>query len=297
MISHLPLTSTKSLSDSVSLQTDNNGCEFLIIEHTKFNAAITLHGAHLVHFKLTDQAPIIWLSKKAVFDNKTPIRGGVPICWPWFGPADKALGGNLPSHGFARISKWTLSELSESQQSVELELTLNSNEETLKLWPFEFQLTLKVTLSDTLKLELTTENKGQLPFNYRGALHSYFNISAPENVKVTGLNKTFYNSLKNKQLEIGDTTLLFDQPIDSIYKKAEKQINLEDLHLQRTLQIVDEGNNSEVLWTPWEAGSKAFIDLQDDAYKTMLCIESAITGDEGQIVNAGKKHTLSTHIK
>tara|TARA_R110001583_G_scaffold11285_2_gene51337 strand:+ start:10115 stop:11008 length:894 start_codon:yes stop_codon:yes gene_type:complete len=297
MISHLPLTLTKSLSDSVTLKTDNNDCEFLIIEHPKFNAAFTLHGAHLIHFQLTEQAPIIWLSNKAVFNNKSPIRGGVPICWPWFGAADKTLGENLPSHGFARISKWSLSQLSESQQSIELEFKLVSNEETMKLWPYHFELTLKATLSDTLKLELITENKGQVPFNYRGALHSYFNISAPENVKVTGLNKEYYNSLKNKQLEVGDTTLLFDQAIDAIYKKAKTQINLDDIKLNRTLTISDEGNNSEVLWTPWEAGSKAFTDLPDDAYKTMLCIESAITGSEGQQVNVGEKHSLSTHIK
>ncbi|WP_413699183.1 D-hexose-6-phosphate mutarotase [Psychromonas sp. KJ10-10] len=251
----------------------------------------------MIHFQLTEQAPIIWLSKKAIFDNKSPIRGGVPICWPWFGPADKTMGDNLPSHGFARINKWSLNNLTESQEGITLEFTFSSNEETLKIWPFEFELTLKATLSDTLKLELITENKGDVAFNYRGALHSYFNISAPENIKVTGLNKEYYNSLKNKQLEVGDTTLLFDQPIDSIYKKAEQQINLEDVSLQRTLQVCDEGNNSEVLWTPWEPGSIAFVDLPDDAYKTMLCIESAITGTEGQQVKAGEKHILSTHIK
>lgn len=297
MISHLPLTLTKTLSDSASLNIDSNGCEFLIIKHPKFNAAFTLHGAHLIHFQLADQAPIIWLSKKAIFDNKSAIRGGVPICWPWFGPADKTLGENLPSHGFARINKWTLSELTESKQDITLEFTFSSNDETLKIWPFEFELTLKATLSDTLKLELITENKGDVAFNYRGALHSYFNISAPENVNVSGLNKEYYNSLKNKQLEVGDTNLLFDQPIDSIYKKAETAINLKDDGLQRNLVISDEGNNSEVLWTPWEVGSIAFVDLPDDAYKTMLCIESAITGSEGQQVNAGEKHILSTHIK
>jgi glucose-6-phosphate 1-epimerase len=297
MISHLSLTTIKSLSNSVSLQKDANGFEFVIIEHQKISAAFTLHGGHLIHFQPTGQAPIIWLSKSAIFDDKKAIRGGVPICWPWFGAADIALGENLPAHGFARTSKWVVGDISESEHSVELELKLSNDNETLKLWPFQFELTLKATLTDSLKLELITENKSDIPLTYRGALHSYFNISAPENVKVSGINEQFYNSLKGKRLETGDTTLLIDQAIDAIYKKTSHPILLEDKKLQRTLTITNMGNDSEVLWSPWIKGAKAFADMPDGGYKTMLCIESTITGENGQHIEAGKKHTLSTHIK
>lgn len=297
MISHLSLTTTKSLSASVSLQTDANGFEFLIIEHQKLSAAFALHGGHLVHFQLADQAPIIWLSKTAIFNDKKAIRGGVPVCWPWFGAADPALGENLPAHGFARTSKWALGDISESTEGVVVELKLHSNEATLALWPFQFELTLKATLSDTLKLELITENKSATSLTYRSALHTYLNISAPENVSVSGLNEYFYNSLKGKVLETGDTTLLIDQAIDAIYNKANGQILLEDRKLQRTLSITNTGNDSEVLWTPWVEGAQAFADMPDNGYQTMLCIESTITGEHGQQVAAGEKHTLSTYIK
>ncbi|PKG40249.1 D-hexose-6-phosphate mutarotase [Psychromonas sp. Urea-02u-13] len=297
MISHLSLTTTKSLSASVSLQTDANGFEFLIIEHQKLSAAFALHGGHLVHFQLADQAPIIWLSKTAIFNDKKAIRGGVPVCWPWFGAADPALGENLPAHGFARTSKWALGDISESTEGVVVELKLHSSEATLALWPFQFELTLKATLSDTLKLELITENKSATSLTYRSALHTYLNISAPENVSVSGLNEYFYNSLKGKVLETGDTTLLIDQAIDAIYNKANGQILLEDRKLQRTLSITNTGNDSEVLWTPWVEGAQAFADMPDNGYQTMLCIESTITGEHGQQVAAGEKHTLSTYIK
>jgi glucose-6-phosphate 1-epimerase len=297
MISPLSLTTTKSLSNSVSLQKDTNGFEFIIIEHQKLSAAFTLHGGHLIHFQPAGQAPIIWLSKSAIFDHKKAIRGGVPICWPWFGAADTTLGENLPAHGFARTSKWVIGNLTESEEGVELELKLSSNKETLTLWPFQFELTLKATLTNNLKLELITENKSDIPLTYRGALHSYFNISAPQNVKVSGINKHFYNSLKGKKLETGDTTLLIDQAIDAIYEKANNQILLEDKKLQRTLIISNLGNDSEVLWSPWIEGAKAFADMPDDGYKTMLCIESAITDENGQCIEAGEKHTLSTYIK
>jgi glucose-6-phosphate 1-epimerase len=297
MISQLSLTTIESLSDSVSLKKDNNGFQFLIIEHQKLNAAFSLHGGHLIHFQLADQAPIIWLSKTAIFDHKKAIRGGVPICWPWFGAADSALGDNLPAHGFARTSKWKVGNIIESTEGVVLELTLSSNENTLALWPFQFELTLKATLGDNLKLELTTENKSETALTYRSALHTYFNISAPENINVSGLNEQFYNSLKDKTLETGNSRLLIDQAIDSIYKKTKQQILLEDKHLQRSLFISNTGNDSEVLWTPWVEGAKAFTDMPDDGYQTMLCIESTITGENGQKIEAGQKHTLSTYIK
>ena len=106
-------TKKNTLSKSVSLQCDSSGFEFLIIEHSKFNAAFALHGAHLLHFQLKEQEPIIWLSKTAVYSEQKAIRGGVPICWPWFGAADKSLGDNLPAHGFARTSKWSIKNINE----------------------------------------------------------------------------------------------------------------------------------------------------------------------------------------
>lgn len=297
MISHLFLTKTKSLSPSVSLQVDSNGFEFLIIDHDKLNAAFSLHGGHLIHFQRTGEPAIIWLSKTAIFNEKKAIRGGVPVCWPWFGAASADLGENLPAHGFARTSQWVLGNIDESNEGVELELTLHNNEETLKLWPYEFELTLKATLNSQLKLALITENKSNKPFSYRGALHTYLNISAPESTKVTGLNHELYKSINNKNLETGDTTLFIDRAIDFIYKKAPSDILLTDVGFQRSLTMTNAGNDSEVLWSPWIKGAEAFADMPDDGYQTMLCIESTITRESGQTVTPGQTHILTTLIK
>jgi len=296
MISHLLLKKTKSLSPSVSLQEDSNGFEFLIIEHQTLSAAFTLHGGHLIHFQVGQQEPLIWLSKTAVFDGKKAIRGGVPICWPWFGPAGACLGDNLPAHGFARTSKWSVGEVKETNKGVELELKLSENEATLALWPHQFELTLKATLNTQLTLALTTENSGDEPFSYRGALHTYLNISTPAAINISGLNEQFSNSLKQGALETGDTTLSVDKAIDAIYKKSKGTIALNDEQFQRTLTMHNSGNDSEVLWTPWVEGAQAFADMPDDGYQTMFCIESAITHSSGQQVNIGEKHTLTTLI-
>ncbi|MCP5076806.1 MAG: D-hexose-6-phosphate mutarotase [Psychromonas sp.] len=297
MISHLSLKTIKTVSPSVTLKADANNFEFLVIEHEKLSAAFTLHGGHLVHFQPTNQPAIIWLSKTALFTESKAIRGGVPICWPWFGAADPSLGENLPSHGFARTSKWSLGNIEESDSGVELELKLYSSEETLKLWPYQFELTLKASLTDQLKLELVTENKSDQALTYRSALHTYLNISTPQSVKVSGLNEQFYNSLNNRVLETGDTTLLINQAIDSIYRKASGAILLNDEQFNRKLSICNTGNDSEVLWSPWTEGAKAFADMPDDGYQTMLCIESTITDKSGQQVASGETHSLTTLIK
>ena len=296
MISHLSLQKKDSLSNSVSLQADANGFEFLVIEHEKFDAAFTLHGAHLLHFQLKEQAPIIYLSKTAIFNEQKAIRGGVPVCWPWFGAAGKSLGEGLPSHGFARTSKWSVKKIDELTDGVELELSLTDSEETRKLWPYQFEVVLKATLTDRIKLELISKNKGTEPFSYRGALHTYLAISAPEACQISGLNNNYTDSLNAGHPETGDGSLQINGPIDSIYQKAADAVVLDDKGYNRQLTVTDSGNDSEVLWTPWVAGAQAFADMPDDGYQTMFCIESAITRSEGQDVAAGQTHTLTTII-
>lgn len=296
MLSHLSLQEKDTLSNSISLQVDDNNFEFLIIKHEKFDAAFTLHGAHLLHFQLKEQAPTIFLSKSAIFDDQKAIRGGVPVCWPWFGPAGKSLGDNLPAHGFARTSKWLLSQTNEIDNGVEIEFKLKDTEKSRTLWPYQFELTLKATLTDSVKLELQTKNTGTEPFSYRGALHTYLAISRPEGCIIKGLNPHFADMLNAGKQEVSDGTLLIEAPFDSIYEKAENEITLEDKGYNRQLTMTNTGNDSEVVWSPWVKGAKAFADMPDDGYLTMVCIESAITDKNGQNVAAKQTHTLTTCI-
>jgi len=296
MISHLSLQKKDTLSNSVSLQSDENDFEFLIINHKNFDAAFSLHGAHLLHFQLKDQAPIIWLSKTAIFNENKAIRGGVPVCWPWFGPAGKSLGDNLPGHGFARTSKWTVKSIDELSNGVEIQFSLTDNEETRKLWPHQFELILKATLTETVKLELISNNTGAESFFYRAALHTYLAISSPDACKITGLNKNYADMLDSGKAKTSDGTLIITEPVDTIYQKSESAITVEDSTYQRNLTVTNTGNDSEVVWNPWISGAEAFADMPDDGYKTMLCVESAITDPEGETIAAGQSHTLTTTI-
>jgi len=296
MLEHLNLHRVRDLSESVSLQTDNAGYQFIIIKHHLFDAAFAVHGAHLIHFQKKEQQPIIWLSKTAIYNDNKAIRGGVPICWPWFGAAGSALGNDLPAHGFARTSKWSMPTVNELNEGIELEFRLTDNLQTQKIWPFNFELTLKATLTDQVKLELVSKNTGNMPFSYRGALHSYLNISAPESCLVSGLHQQYNNSLNKGSAETGNGSLQIDRAIDAIYKKAPSSIVLSDQGYHRKLLVNNSGNDSEVLWTPWVDGAKAFNDMPDNGYETMFCIESAITEAEGVQVQPNNSHSLITII-
>lgn len=296
MISQLDLSLQDTLSKSVTLQTDENNHQFTVIKHAKFDAVFALQGAHLIHFQLKNQPATIWLSKTALYTEGKAIRGGVPICWPWFGPANKELGENLSAHGFARTSLWSIKNINELDDGVEVEFQLQDSPQTRTLWPYSFDLVLKATLTDRLKLELITSNRGIIPFSYRGALHSYLNISTPDSCSVVGLNEKYTDSLNNKKSMQGDSTLLIDGPIDSVYQKSPTVISLLDKQFKRQLTLNNHGNDSEVLWTPWKNGAKAFADMPDKGYKNMFCIEAAITNENGEVLEAGESHRLTTII-
>ncbi|MCE2570035.1 D-hexose-6-phosphate mutarotase [Motilimonas eburnea] len=295
MIDHLNLTSKRDLSPSVQLMSDEKGVEFVKVQHPKAQACFTLHGAHLIHFQAQDQAPAIWLSKTAIFDNKKAIRGGVPICWPWFGAPAPSLGEGLPSHGFARNSLWQLGDIKEDEQQVVISFTLTDSPATHSLWPHQFELTLTAIISDTLQLSLITKNTGSQPLQYLAALHTYLNISAPEQVEVTGLGPTYIDSLDNKAIKNAAANLTLSGPVDSLYIEPTNIVKLADSGLARELNITSQGHDTIVAWTPWVEGAKSMGDMPDDGYQTMVCLEAAITGN-AVTVAPGESHLLSTTI-
>lgn len=284
------ITEQIKLTDHINLIT-SNGLKYLSINHPKAHASISLFGAHLLDFKPTGSEPIIWMSDNAIFNGVKAIRGGVPICWPWFGPAKQsptiqplAQTQNFPSHGFARSSHWQLLDSQSNDAGCQIRLQLTDSLESKRLWPHSFKLIAEFMISDTLTINLTTHNTGDTSFNYGGALHSYFKISQPDAVSVDGLVK---------DSQVSDT---LDGAVDIIYEDPQTIISLDDKQLQRKINISNQGNNAIVVWNPWQAGAKAFTDMPDDGYQTMFCLEPAIIGKKAVTVAAGSSHTLTTML-
>ena len=281
----------------MTLKSDDQGYEFIIIDHQNFNAAFTLHGGHLIHFQKKHHTPLIYLSDHAIFNENKAIRGGVPICWPWFSKAKETLGINLPSHGFARISKWAVSTINEDSDGVKIDFVFTSNTKTKQQWDHDFLLTLKASLSDSVTLELVTKNTGTQGFSYSGALHTYLYIGNVMQCSVEGLAKNYSDSLDNGKNKKAPAKLTINAELDSIHQTNEDDVIIKDTGNQRSIAVTNLGNDSVVVWNPWIDKSAEMVDMPDNGYQNMLCIESAITAENGVLVNPEQKHTLITTIK
>jgi glucose-6-phosphate 1-epimerase len=242
----------------------------IVVSHPKVKAAVALQGAHLLSWQPEGEAPVLWMSSASAFKEGVAIRGGIPICWPWFGPAGK------PSHGFARNFAWTLTDHKESAEGVVLTLTLKSTPESLELWPHEFVLTARFTLGAICHIEL--ESAGD--FEANSALHTYFNIGNIADVTVKGLGASFIDKVDGAKLkeEAGDLT--FTGQTDRIYTQPQATSEIVDPVLKRTLVVAHENNADVVAWNPGSELSVSMADMPDDGYKTMVCVETAQVSDK-----------------
>lgn len=247
----------------------------IVIIHPKVHAAISLQGAHLLAWQPKDQEPIIWLSKRSQFKHGIAIRGGIPICWPWFGPID------TPSHGFARNQPWRLTAHAEDEQGISLTLTLKDNEQTRQLWPHTFELKAHFKLGE--ECEVTLESQGD--YQITAALHTYFEVGDIRHIHVAGLG-THYIDKVAKSIEaykVGE--LVFNGQTDRIYTQAAKCSLINDPIKQRTLEIYHHHMNDVIAWNPGPELSAQMPDMSGDGYKTMVCVE---TGHVTKILNVSR---------
>ncbi|CAM2742780.1 D-hexose-6-phosphate mutarotase [Vibrio mytili] len=280
------------LSDNVTV-VEVDQVKVVRIIHEKATAGIALHGGHLLSFTPNGQDDLIWMSEKAIFDGKAAIRGGIPVCWPWFGRIA------TPAHGFARTSEWELVEHRENENGVIVELALLPSEETLQIWPHMFDARLIVEVSETLKMTLKVLNIDDEAWTFSGALHTYLNVGDVKQAQTTGMGREYIDSLKNSEVCQGEEILNLTDTIDRVYTLPEAQILVKDPILNRTLSIENHGHNSAVLWNPWAEGAKGMGDMADNGYETMLCVESALHSSDiaqGKTLQPGESHELITII-
>ncbi|MGL4205456.1 MAG: D-hexose-6-phosphate mutarotase [Aeromonadaceae bacterium] len=293
MITHLQLDTLRQLTDTTRLARNEHGVEFLIVERPEGEALITLLGAQLLHFAPKNQPKWLWLSETSKFDGSRGIRGGIPLCWPWFGPSPERVGLGKPQHGFARTSTWQLDGISETGENTLIHLSLCASDATREIWPHEFELEMDILLGDSVTLLLTSRNSGTTPWTYSGALHSYFEIAKPEEVRVSGLGERFIDKLDGSAIKPGGLFTL-DQAVDRIYDRADEVITLERGY--PTLTLHNHNADSVVVWTPWLGGAN-MPDFDDDGWRSMLCVETAITSPTGVTLAPEEEHSLCVRIE
>ncbi|UPQ87150.1 D-hexose-6-phosphate mutarotase [Vibrio sinaloensis] len=280
------------LSDKVTI-VEVDQVKVVRVIHEKATAGIALHGGHVISFKPQGQQDLIWMSEQAVFDGKAALRGGIPVCWPWFGRVA------APAHGFARNSEWTLLEHRENEHGVIVELGLLPSESTLAIWHHQFQAHLLVEIGDELKVTLDVTNTDDHPWTFSGALHSYLNVGDIEQVQTSGMGNQYIDSLQDGKVCQGGDVLQLTDTIDRVYTQPQTQITVQDPVLNRSIKVENQGHNSAVLWNPWAQGAQGMGDMQDDGYITFLCVESSLHAasiEQGQTLQPGESHQLVTTI-
>jgi glucose-6-phosphate 1-epimerase len=237
--------------------------------------------------------PVVWLSRDAKLAAGKSIRGGAPVCWPWFGAHSTESG--FPGHGFARTVPWRVIESgTEPDGATRLTLRLVASDKTRVQWPHDCNVDLTVIAGETLRMEITTENTGSTDFVIGEALHTYFQIGDIGAVRVSGLEGCeYWDKVGGSSLRVQDGAIGFPAETDRVYINTAAECVIHDDKLKRRIHVAKSGSMSTVVWTPWAEKAGKMGDMgQPDGWREMLCVESANAIDNLVKVEAGTRHTL-----
>ena len=275
------------------------GLIFAEIDNKLGSATLCLQGAHVTTFRPKDQAdPVIWLSDMAKFVVGKSIRGGVPVCWPWFGPHASQSG--FPGHGFARTVMWdVVGTAALASGETAITLALLDNEQTRAQWPHPSRVELKAVVGKDLKIDLITTNMGDGDITIGEALHTYFRIGDIADIRITGLEgSTYVDKVDGGDSKTQAGAVTCAGEVDRVYVNTDATCVIEDNRLKRRIVVAKSGSRSTVVWTPWAEKADKMGDFgpmvaNEGGWRAMVCVESGNTLDNVVTVPAGQTHTLS----
>lgn len=284
------------ISEQLAFMEGNSGFPFIRIQNSQADALISLYGGQILSYRPKGHDELLFLGEKAFFEQGKAIKGGIPVCWPWFGPHPTEK--TLPAHGFVRNRLWKVMQSETTDgRATRVSLGIESTPETLSMWPHDFRLTLDITVGKTILLELTTRNTGNQPFSITQALHSYFSVGDINLTTLYGLDgkqyidKTDHGVVKTQH---GDVTVRSE--MDRVYCDVPALLKIADNSRQRQIQITTSGNTTAVVWNPWSEISSASADLTDDDYRHFLCVEAANAMVDVPEIPAGSEFSLTAEI-
>lgn len=287
------------LPPSVRLLTSPEGMAYLQIRSACAEAQIFFQGAHLASFRPSHAAEfVLFTSAESLFRKGTPIRGGVPVIFPWFGPhPDRA---DLPAHGLVRTRDWALEEVAEDDSGVvRTTWSISDDSETREAWPHSFHLSLHIEVGQVLRMTLTARNTSAESFSFEEALHSYFTVAEVRKIEVRGLHSTEYldkvaaMERKTEQSE----RIKIEGETDRIYLSTETTCYIDDPGLDRTIEVAKSGSQTTVLWNPWINKAASLPDFGDHEWQKMVCIETTNAADNATTLAPGATHQMSVTIR
>jgi glucose-6-phosphate 1-epimerase len=274
----------------------NGGLAKVTIATRNTLAEMHLHGAHVTSWQPLGAEEVLFVSSQSRWEDGRPIRGGVPLCFPWF--AGKADDPSAPMHGFARTKTWQLESITQASDAVTVSMVTESNDETKRWWPVDFHVAYRATFDSALNLELVVRNTGASLFRFEEALHSYFRVGHIEKARLQGLNAVQYvDKTDSNRKKTQQGSLVIVSETDRVYLNTKGAIDLEDQSLRRRIAVAKENSFTTVVWNPWVEKAKALSDFGAAEWMQMLCIEVSNVSDSAVELAPGQQHKMQAIVR
>jgi glucose-6-phosphate 1-epimerase len=270
----------------------NDGLFRIRITGSQAEGEMYLHGAHVTSWKPAGSDEVLFLSSKSHWQEGRAIRGGIPICFPWF--RAKADDPKAPAHGFVRTKAWQLEAITEEKSGICVSMSTESDNETRRWWPGEFRLVHRVTFGHELTLELSCTNTGEADFSFEEALHTYNRVSDVTKVRLLGLDTAQFldNTDSNRsKVQNGDVTIT--AATDNAFMNTQNDVDLIDPALGRQIRLRKTNSLSTVVWNPWSDGGARLGDLSDGEWSQFLCVEASNILAASVTLAPGKEHKIA----
>jgi glucose-6-phosphate 1-epimerase len=263
------------------------------IKNEYAQAVISLYGGQVLSFQpVTQTQDLMFVSTQAFYQTGKAIKGGTPICWPWFGNDPEEKGRS--SHGFVRNRLWQMREVVSTQDgATKIIMGLVDTDETRKIWDYSFDLAIAITVGSSLTIELITRNTGNKPFSITQAMHTYFRIGDINQVQVLGLEaKDYIDKVDGGKQKTQSGIVTFSEECDRIYLNVPSELVINDAAGDRKIKITTTNSNTAIVWNPGSVVSAKMADLGDLDYQHFVCVETANAANEIIEISAGSEYQL-----
>ncbi|MEL6260231.1 MAG: D-hexose-6-phosphate mutarotase [Cyanobacteria bacterium J06626_6] len=287
------LNESFGITGQVEVVEGKGGFPIVEVQNEKATAKISVYSAQVLSFQPAGEPEdLMFVSDNAYYKVGKATKGGIPICWPWFGPDPEGKG--RASHGFVRNRMWTLlSTEATSTGETRVRFGLTDTDETKAIWPYAFELTMDVLVGNELTVTLTTRNTGDTSFSITQALHTYLTTGDIAQVKVLGLEDTQYIDKPDggqQKTQTGAVTVSGE--VDRIYTDVKPELVVEDGDLGRRIRISTSGSKTAIVWNPWSEIAEKMADLAAQDYQRFICVETANAADDVVEVAADGEYQL-----
>jgi len=269
---------------------------FIMVSNKYAEADISLYGAHILSFRPQESIDLLWMSPDSLFEEGKAIRGGIPVCFPWFGP--HVSNPSFPQHGFARLLMWEVAETKSLEKGESyVALKLNSSEATKKFWPHDFIAEMIFVIGSTLSVTLKVTNTSNDSVSYSAALHTYISLSGIDNIAIEGLENTHYENQLDGQRYVQDEKLLkISEATTRHYFDTESDCIIHDPFFRRSIRIKKEGSKCSTVWNPGAEACTQMSDIPDNGYEIFVCLETVNKINDLIHLTPGESHETTAII-